>query len=555
MTKSSASGGGYLVARRFVDVGGRRVHGRIMGKGPPALFIHSSPANSSFLLPDMAPVADRFTCFAFDTPGFGLSDPLPGKDLSVPDLADALAETLAAIGMPRCPVFGCHTGAAIALELAVRHPDRVTGLALDSLSCFTEEELAAIGDTYFTHFPVDPLGGHYSSVWTRMRDQSIWFPWFSHDPGHLNESDLASPAATDRWVTMFFDAQDTYAPAYRAAMAYRDGPAAIRRLTMPMVLTSIESDMLYPHLERVQPTRADQRVVRVGDSVSARRALMADALASFESTGEAPQLPATAERSTRVLRQFVDITESQLAVRTLGDPVRPPLLLIHDVPGAGQQAEHRMAELAGDRFVVVFDIPGCGDSPALPEASLDLLGERLWEGATALGIDRAALGGIGWGTSLAVEMAALAPQRATGLILDGLLMPDADERARLKARYAPPIAIEPDGSHWFRTWQMIRDMNVWWPWFTPTRAALRRVPANFDAEYLHHRTRDTLRQHNGWRDFVAACLEQDAPATLAGLRIAVDFFAGSDSPLAAAYGAAARQRYSHAAERHEGEQT
>ena len=76
---------------------------RIMGNGPPALFVHSSPANSSYVVNDMASVADSFTCFAFDTPGFGLSDALPGDILTVAELADALAETLNAIGMPMRP--------------------------------------------------------------------------------------------------------------------------------------------------------------------------------------------------------------------------------------------------------------------------------------------------------------------------------------------------------------------------------------------------------------------------------------------------------------------
>lgn len=531
------------VTRRFVDVGGRRVHGRTMGSGPPALFLHSSPANSSLVLADMATVADRYTCFAFDTPGFGLSDALPGDDLTVADLADAMAETLAAIGMPPCPVFGCHTGGSIALELASRHPEQVTGIVIDGLAVFTDEENAAILPQYFQKFPLDPLGGHYSSVWTRFRDQSTWFPWFARDPAAINENDLTSPEATNRWVSMYFDAQATYTPAYRAAMTYRDGPARVAALQVPAVFTATESDMLYPHLDRIAPARADQEIRRVGMSLERRRALTPEAFARFGSAGAPPKLSAAVGASDRVVRQFIDKSGGQLMLRSVGDPTRPPLLVIHDVPGAGGTAEAAMAALADRYFVLAFDLPGCGESAAIDTPTICDLAAASWAGCDALGLDRIALLGIGFGGAIATEMAASAPDRTSALTLDGVLLPDADARAALRRFYAPPVSIEADGSHWFRTWQMIRDIGIWWPWFTPTRTALRRVPAEFGAEALHRRTCETLRQPGGWAGIVSAVLDADTAATLDTLRIPVTFVDGSANPLATAYGDLARERF------------
>ena len=539
--KSAAEFSDYATTRRFIDVDGRRVHVRIMGCGPPAVFVHSSPANSSFVIPDMQPVADRLTCFAFDTPGFGLSDPLPNSELTVPQLANALAKTLTAIGMPPCPVFGCHTGAAIALELAVRHPAQVTGLMLDSLSCFTAEEFAELDSGYFTKFPLDPLGGHFSAIWTRFRDQSTWFPWFARDAAALNESDLTSPAATNRWVTMFFDAQESYTPAYRAALTYRGGPAAVRRLTVPMVLTSVESDMLYPHLARVEPAHPEQEIVLVGDSVLARRALSAATMIRFCGNGPAPIPPAAIGSSDRVLRQFVDVGENQLLLRSVGDIHNPPILLVHDVPGSSMQAETTMIRLAGKHFVVAFDLPGCGESPPLNHHTLTDYAAAIWSGVTELGLPNIALAGIGLGSSLAVEMALREPARTMSVQLDGLLLPDMDERTALRACFAPAVAIEPDGSHWFRTWQMIRDMGIWWPWFRPEHSALRRVEADFDAASLHHRTRETLRQPNGYIAYVEAALNQDAAAALNRLQVAPYFVRESLNPLATAYAAEMRR--------------
>ena len=536
----------WAIVRRFVDVGGRRVHGRIMGSGPPALFIHSSPANSSYVIADMATVAHSYTCYAFDTPGFGLSDALPAETLEVADLADAMAETLAAIGMPPCPVFGCHTGGTIALELATRHPERVTGVLIDGLAVFTDAENADILPWYFQKIPIDPLGGHYASVWTRFRDQSTWFPWFARDPAMLNERDLTSPEATNRWVSMYFDAQATYTPAYRAAMTYRDGPAQVAALGVPAVFTAIESDMLYPHLDRIAPARADQEIRRVGDSVVRRRALTGEAFARFGSAGSPPELAAKVVASDRVLRQFVDTAQGQLMLRSLGDPARPPLLVVHDVPGAGGTAEAAMAALAERYFVLAFDLPGCGESSPLEAPTVGDLAATLWRGCDALGHDRIGLLGIGFGSAIAAEMAASKPNRATSLALEGLLLADGNDRAVLRRSYAPPVTVEPDGAHWFRTWQMIRDMGIWWPWFTPTRAALRRVPAEYGANALHRRTCETLRQPGVWNAVAAAAIDADSAARLGELRIPVTFVDGSNNPLATAYDDAAREKFPHA---------
>ena len=536
----------FPITRRFVDVGGRRVHGRIIGNGPPALFIHSSPANSTLVLPDMATVADSYTCYAFDTPGFGLSDALPGDTLTVADLADAIAELLETIGMPPCPVFGCHTGGSIALELATRHPQRVTGIVVDGLAVFTDEENAAILPQYFQKFPLDPLGGHYSSIWTRFRDQATWFPWFARDPAAINENDLTSPGVTNRWMSMYFDAQETYTPAYRAAMTYQNGPERVSGLRVPAVFTATESDMLYPHLERIAPTRADQEIRRVGNSVTRRRALTGEAFARFGSEGAPPVLPVRVGVSDRVVRQFVDVPGGQLLVRSLGDPARPPLVVIHDVPGAGGTVERTMAVLADRFFVLAFDLPGCGESGPLESPDISDLAKILWQGCDALGVSRSSIMGIGFGSAVAIEMVSMAPDRAAALVLDGWLLANEDERDALRQHYAPPVAIEPDGAHWFRTWQMIRDMGIWWPWFTPTRAALRRVPAEFGAEALHRRTCETLRQPGGWSAIVAAALDADSAARLATLRIAVTFVDGSANPLATAYAARTRELFPQA---------
>lgn len=124
------------VTKHFVTVGSRRVHYLRAGQGPALAMLHASPCSSKVMRPLMALFGQRFTCLAFDTPGFGLSDPLPQANPSVEDFADALADTLAALGMAQAASYGRHTGASIAVEFAARHPDRCAMALADGFAVF-----------------------------------------------------------------------------------------------------------------------------------------------------------------------------------------------------------------------------------------------------------------------------------------------------------------------------------------------------------------------------------------------------------------------------------
>ena len=89
----------YPPIRRFLHLPNRRVHYFRAVEGPPVVLLHSSPASARLLAGEIRYLRDSLTVFAFDTAGFGLSQPLPLDEMEVADLADALADVLAAFGM------------------------------------------------------------------------------------------------------------------------------------------------------------------------------------------------------------------------------------------------------------------------------------------------------------------------------------------------------------------------------------------------------------------------------------------------------------------------
>lgn len=97
--------------------------------GSPMLFFHGAPG-SRHIHADMAEITARrgVRLIAVDRPGYGLSDPQPGRSmLDWPDDIAALADVL---GMGPFAIIGFSMGSAYALACAYRLSGRVTKIAL-----------------------------------------------------------------------------------------------------------------------------------------------------------------------------------------------------------------------------------------------------------------------------------------------------------------------------------------------------------------------------------------------------------------------------------------
>jgi 3-oxoadipate enol-lactonase len=76
-----------------------------------------------------SPLATAFDVVAYDQRGLGRTSK-PDHPYSMSDYADDAAALMDAIGWDRAKVMGVSFGGMVALELALRHPDRVERLAL-----------------------------------------------------------------------------------------------------------------------------------------------------------------------------------------------------------------------------------------------------------------------------------------------------------------------------------------------------------------------------------------------------------------------------------------
>jgi pimeloyl-ACP methyl ester carboxylesterase len=102
----------------------------VRGSGPGILLAHggggSIAGNYGPILDDLA---TTHTVVGPDYPGSG-DTPRSPEPLVLDDVADALVRTAVDAGVDRFTVLGYSLGTAVAVRIAVRHPERVTGLVL-----------------------------------------------------------------------------------------------------------------------------------------------------------------------------------------------------------------------------------------------------------------------------------------------------------------------------------------------------------------------------------------------------------------------------------------
>ena len=399
------------IRRRIFNIDGRGIHVRHAGHGPRLLLIHGSPASSEFLVPMIEQLAQHYSCLAPDTPGFGESDPLPPASQTIPGAAAATAQLIDSLDFGPCLVLGTHTGAAIALELAMLRPDLVGGLLLDGVALFNSAE-QHLFDGYFEPVVIDERGGHFARSWTRIRDMFIWFPWTRHTPERLNGTDLPPIASTHRWVSMLFQAAPHYAALYRAAIGYTErGMQTIAAQTRPAIYLAHERDMLAPHQSRLPALKPADRVELTSSAPGEWLSAVRRALAQLEDSNGISRGPLRHAHdnggNTASLDQFIDLPHGQLRLRRYGGTQSPPLLLLHDAPGSGLMLRALAQEMAKQWCVWVPDLPGCGASQPLPQAAptLEDYAASLEGLIGIIGRQPLAVYGRGCGAAVALQLA------------------------------------------------------------------------------------------------------------------------------------------------------
>lgn len=126
------------IAYRTADIDGLKVFYREAGPadGPKLLLLHGFPS-SSHMFRDLIPLlADHFHIVAPDLPGFGQSD--DPKANTFDSIADTVERFTEIVGFDRFAVYVFDYGAPTGFRLAIRHPERITGIISQNGNAYVE---------------------------------------------------------------------------------------------------------------------------------------------------------------------------------------------------------------------------------------------------------------------------------------------------------------------------------------------------------------------------------------------------------------------------------
>ena len=116
-----------------VEVNGMQVYYEVSGSGDPLVVLHGAYMNIPSMGAIIPKLAETHKVYAFEFQGHGRTTDID-RPITYPALADDAAAFMDAVGLQKADVFGYSMGAAAGLQLAIRHPDKVSKLVAASVA-------------------------------------------------------------------------------------------------------------------------------------------------------------------------------------------------------------------------------------------------------------------------------------------------------------------------------------------------------------------------------------------------------------------------------------
>jgi pimeloyl-ACP methyl ester carboxylesterase len=354
------------IERCFVDALGTSLHVRWSGHGVPLLLIHQSPTSARVLEDRLRAFGDGYLCIAPDIPGMGQSGTIAEPVPSIEVLARYFLALLDQLGIARALVYGAHTGALIATEMARVQPVRVAGLLLDGYPIYTEEEAAQRLANYFPPLTAGWDGAHLLWLWHRYREQFLYWPWNTKSATTRASRGIPDVAHLQAGVAEMARTNETYPSCYRAAFTY-NAMAALADLGVEAHFLVSDTDSLSRKLSLMQTRPGLHHIHRLSggrDAQIAEERRLLDAVVQRDSG--LPVLQALPPAAVSRRRFYARSPQGHLtALRHLPGPGKP-LLVLPPIP-AGADYVLSLPNVADTgRALIIADPPGVGGVPSGP---------------------------------------------------------------------------------------------------------------------------------------------------------------------------------------------
>lgn len=508
-------------SKGFVEVRGRLVHFIRKGRGPVVVLLHASPCSAKVMEPLQDEWSEDFTTFAFDLPGFGLSEAPDSPEVTIPLIAGIIVEAMDLLHIRDAALYGRHTGAAVALEIALLQPERISFLLTDGLPVFPvpypDERLRE-------YLPaITPVHDGLHLVWAflRYREQHIFWPWDKPEIDHRADADMPGSDYLHRGAVELLEAAPTYATIYRAAFRHETLPR-LRHLTVPACFGNRPGDSQFRTIANYPPDAPIKVFARdAGEAASEEVEL----LRRHPARSDAPAIIrrfASCAGADR-MRDYLPTRHGDVQALGLGlQRGGMPLIFLHDLPGGFSLHRRQLDELAVNCPVYAFDFGGMSESLIDGTPSTELWLDQLNDIADALSIDACTLFAQGTSASIALLHAIQCPERVRQVILQSPPLLTLEERERLLPDCAPDISPVADGGHFLRLWHHLRDQQLWFPWFQKDHGARRSTPPRIAPSELTERAVTLAKQPRNYVAGWKAAMSEDPVRLLAACPVPVE---------------------------------
>lgn len=163
-----APSGPVRILKRYAATSRGQLHVRECGRGTPLVLLQILPFAGQMFEPIMPVWAQLgYRCVAVDLMGYGGSDRRT-TSWQVADFSDNVLEALETLSVEPRYVLGGHFGAQVAIDMAIRFPNRVEKVVLDGVPAWgaDERERRRAGNN---DIPVlDPGGSVVAGLWSRV---------------------------------------------------------------------------------------------------------------------------------------------------------------------------------------------------------------------------------------------------------------------------------------------------------------------------------------------------------------------------------------------------
>lgn len=126
---------------RFIDIAGNRIHYVESGEGRPIVFVHGLGGQLHHFRHPIFSTLPGYRLIALDRPGSGYSVRASGATARLPEQAKTVCDFIAALGLEKPLLVGHSLGGAVALTVAINHPDRISGVVTLAPLTHMEDEL------------------------------------------------------------------------------------------------------------------------------------------------------------------------------------------------------------------------------------------------------------------------------------------------------------------------------------------------------------------------------------------------------------------------------